>query len=226
MKVLVECSADEAVLRTLGVPKKQLSHFGGKDKLITQLKDVPGAVGMVDEDPDSIQHPDLKASYRRAESAEGLRLMTRQGTGGQRLVVICPKLEDWLIERAKSSGIRPEDYGLPSDPDRLHSIPRYEQKEGFRRFLAELKERDRGMRLCSNGFARRNLSSNERRKPLINSRKTDLILFSAPAEQLAVFSRGLLLCPLCHVMIFTANERDLSEANGALVCDYGSDACC
>jgi len=147
MKVLVECNADEIVLRNIGVLKKQLFHFGGKDKLINRLRNLPGAVGVVDEDPASIQHPDLKASYRQAESAEGLRLLARQGSGGQRLVMICPKLEDWLIERAKSSGIRPEDYGLPSDPDHLHSIPRYEQKEGFCRFLAELKERDSGMHL-------------------------------------------------------------------------------
>ena len=147
MKVLVECNADEIVLRNLGVPKKQLFHFGGKDKLINRLRDLPGAVGVVDEDPASNQHPDLKASYRQAESAEGLRLLTRQGGGGQKLVIVCPKLEDWLIERAKSSEIRPEDYGLPSDPDCLHGIPRYEQKEGFRHFLAELKEQDKGMHI-------------------------------------------------------------------------------
>lgn len=147
MKVLVECNADEVVLRNLGVPKKQLFHFGGKDKLITRLRDMPGAVGMVDEDPASTQHRDLKASYRKTDSGEGLQLLVRQGGGDQRLVVICPKLEDWLIKRAESSGIRPEDHGLPSDPDRLHGIPRYEQKEGFRRFLAELKEQDKGMHL-------------------------------------------------------------------------------
>ncbi|MGD2094976.1 MAG: hypothetical protein PVH77_08225 [Phycisphaerales bacterium] len=147
MKVLVECNADEVVLKNLEVPKKQLLHFGGKDKLINRLRNLPGAVGIVDEDPASIQHPDLKASYRQAEFAEGLRLLARQGSGGQRLVMVCPKLEDWLIQRAESSGIRPEDYGLPSNPDKLHSIPRYEQKDGFRRFLAELKERDSGMHL-------------------------------------------------------------------------------
>ena len=147
MNVLAECSADEVVLRELGVPRRQLLHFGGKDKLINSLRDRPGVVGVIDEDPGSTQHPDLKASYRKAESAEGLRLLARQGSGGQRLVIVCPRLEDWLIERAKSSGIRPEDYGLPGDPDRLHSIPRYEQKEGFRRFLGELMDRDKGMRL-------------------------------------------------------------------------------
>lgn len=147
MKVLVECSADEIVLRNLGVPKKQLLHFGGRSKVISHLRDMPGAVGVVDEDPGSSQHRDLKASYQPAESAEGLRLLTRQGRGGQRLVVVCPKLEDWLIDRARSSGVQPENFGLPSDPDRLHSIPRYEKKEGFRRFLEELKEQDKGMHL-------------------------------------------------------------------------------
>ena len=147
MKVLIECNADYIVLRNIGVQKKQLFHFAGKDKLINRLRNLPGAFGVVDEDPASIQHPDLKASYRQTDSAEGLHLLARQGSGGQRLVMICPKLEDWLIERAKSSGIRPKDYGLPSDPDKLHSIPRYEQKEGFCRFLGELKERDSGMHL-------------------------------------------------------------------------------
>jgi hypothetical protein len=145
MKVLIECSADEVVLRNLGIPKKQLFHFGGKDKLISRLRNLPGAVDVVDEDPASIQHPDLRASYRQAGFAEGLRLLARQGSGGQKLVAICPKLEDWLIDRARLSGIRPENYGLAGDPDRLHSIPRYELKESFRRFLAELKERDSGM---------------------------------------------------------------------------------
>ena len=144
MKVLVECNADETVLRSLGVPRKQLLHFGGKYELVKKLKDRPHDVGMVDEDPGKSQPKDM-GSYRQTKSAEGLHLLIRQGRGGQRLVIVCPKLEDWLIDRAKSSGIRPEDYGLPSDPDRLHGIPRYEQKEGFRQFLAELKEKDKGM---------------------------------------------------------------------------------
>lgn len=124
-----------------------LLHFGGKDKLINRLRELPGAVGVADEDPASNQHPDLKASYRQTESAEGLRLLVRQGSGGQRLVLVCPKLEDWLIQRANTVGVKPEDYGLPSDPDRLHSIPRYENRANFRLFLTQLIECDKGMGL-------------------------------------------------------------------------------
>jgi len=51
MKVLVECNADEVVLRALGVTKKQLLHFGGKGNVINRLKELPGATGIVDEDP-------------------------------------------------------------------------------------------------------------------------------------------------------------------------------
>jgi hypothetical protein len=146
MKVLVECDADEAVLRALGLPRKQLLHFGGKYELVKKLKDRAHDVGMVDEDPGKVQPKDM-GNYLKAESAEGLHLLIRQGSGGQRLVIVCPKLEDWLLDRAKSSGIRPEDYGLPGEPDHLHSIPRYEQKQNFLHFLTELKERNRGMHL-------------------------------------------------------------------------------
>ena len=147
MRVLVECDADEAVLRALGVTKKQLLHFGGKGNVINRLKKLPGTTGIVDEDPASAQPRDFNNYQEEVQTTEGLRLLTRQGKGGQRLILVCPKLEDWLIHRAKSMGVEPENYGLPADPNRLHSIPRYEQKEGFCRFLAELKERDSGMHL-------------------------------------------------------------------------------
>jgi len=65
----------------------------------------------------------------------------------KRLIIVCPRFEEWLIQRAGLSGIEPEDYGIPRRPNRLHSIARYDQKDGFRQFLTELKERDKGMQL-------------------------------------------------------------------------------
>ncbi|MBN2128846.1 MAG: hypothetical protein JW741_05090 [Sedimentisphaerales bacterium] len=142
MRVLVECYPDEALLRALGVPRKRLRHERCKGDVVNRLRKLPLAIGMVDEDPASAQPRDLTDSYQQSEAAEGLRLLTRQGAGAQKLIVVCPRLEDWLIHRADASGIKPQDYGLPGDPKRLHSIPRYEQKDGFRRFLAELIDRD------------------------------------------------------------------------------------
>ena len=146
MKVLVECNADEKLLRALGVSKKQLRHERCKGEVVKRILKFDCATGLIDEDPSSAQPRDLD-NYKQVQAAEELHLLTRRDDKNKRLIIVCPRLEDWLIERAKSSGIQPEDYGLPSDPDKLHSIPLYEQKDDFCRFLAELKERDSGMQL-------------------------------------------------------------------------------
>jgi hypothetical protein len=145
MKIAVECYPDEAVLCALGVPRKQLRHEARKGEVFNWLKRIPGAVGMVDEDPTSAQPRDL-SNYQQKEAAEGLRLLVRRGNSGQRLIVVCPRLEEWLIQRAGVCGVDPKQYHLPGTPKELHDIPRYEQKDGFRRFLAELNH-DRGMGL-------------------------------------------------------------------------------
>jgi hypothetical protein len=147
MTVLAECYPDVAVLVALGVARGQLRHERCKGEIVNRLKKLPDAIGVVDEDPASAQPRDLANSYHAVEAAEGLRLLVRQGKGGQRLIVLCPRREDWLLQRARSSGIKPEDYGLPRAPNHLHSIPRYERRDGFQRFLTGLASRDGGMNL-------------------------------------------------------------------------------
>ncbi len=146
MKIAVECYPDEAVLRGLGVPKKQVLHQARKGEVFNWLKKTPGGIGVVDDDPTSSQPPDRR-SYQQVQGSEGLLLLVRQGSSGQRLIVVCPRLEEWLIQRAKACGVDPKQYQLPSTAKELKDIPRYEQKDGFRRFLAELNDRDRGMSL-------------------------------------------------------------------------------
>jgi hypothetical protein len=146
MRIAVECYPDEAVLRALGVPKKQLLHEARKGEVFNWLKRNAGAAGMVDEDPDSAPPRDF-VSYQQIQASEGLLLLVRRGSSGQKLIVVRPRLEEWLIQRAKVSGVDPRDYQLPSTARELNDIPRYDQKDGFRRFLAELTGRDGGMGL-------------------------------------------------------------------------------
>ncbi len=146
MKVLVEGYADRFLVRFLGIPKEDILHARSKGEVVRRLKDRPGDIGIVDEDPEStqIQSHEL-AHYREADKREGLRLLVREGHGGQKLVVLCPRLEDWLMRRAEICDIDPRQFHLPDTAKALHEIPRYEQKDGFRRFLADLNSRDRGM---------------------------------------------------------------------------------
>jgi hypothetical protein len=144
--VFVEGGADSRLVRELGVPRKQVRIENGRNRVLRRLENVPNAIGLVDEDPENWQGERELRSYSGKESAEGLRLLSHGGKTGQRLIVVCPKLEDWLIHRARASKIKPEDYGLSSDPDRLHSMAGYEQKDGFVRFVRELMNRgDKGM---------------------------------------------------------------------------------
>ncbi|MHC4508383.1 MAG: hypothetical protein ACYTAO_05405 [Planctomycetota bacterium] len=146
MRILVECYPDAALLHALGVPRKLLRHERCKGEVVKRVHKLGSAIGLIDEGPSSTQPRDLD-NYKEVQAAEGLRLLARRDDKNKRLIIVCPRLEEWLIQRAKSLGVKPDEYGLPSDPDRLHGIPRYEQKEGSRRFLAELKERDKGMHL-------------------------------------------------------------------------------
>jgi len=86
-------------------------------------------------------------SYQQVQAAEGLLLLVRQGSSGQKLIVIRPRLEDWLIQRARICAVDLGQYQLPASARELHGIPRYERKDGFQRFLDELTGLDKGMSL-------------------------------------------------------------------------------
>ena len=148
MIFLVEDAPHKALLQSLGIPRKAILLAGSKGNVIKRLRDRPGDRGMVDEDPQSIQTQTHElANYQQVDSNEGLRLLARKGHGNQKLVILCPRIEDWLIQRAKACGIDPTLYYLPGSPKRLKELVHYEEKKGFGRFLAELKERDSGMYL-------------------------------------------------------------------------------
>jgi len=51
--IIVECYADEYFVRLLGF--KGIKHEGGKGKVLERVRENPGTIGMIDEDPNS--HP-------------------------------------------------------------------------------------------------------------------------------------------------------------------------
>ena len=53
MLIIVECNPDEFLVRLLGF--SQIKHGGGKGKVLEKVKENPGAMGIIDEDPDSNQ---------------------------------------------------------------------------------------------------------------------------------------------------------------------------
>jgi hypothetical protein len=134
----VECYADEAVARALGVASRSIRHVHGKGNIENRLRLLDVGTGLMDEDTPSFQPRD----YRRTDNVGNLILLTHATATGKRIILIRPRLEEWLVARATAHDLKLSDFGLPDSPDRLHSIPRYDRKPKFPDFLQRLKQVD------------------------------------------------------------------------------------
>jgi len=148
----VECYADEALARVLGVPRRSIRHAHGKGNITNRLQRLEAGTGLIDEDTAGFQPRELQ-NYRRTQQVGDLVLLTHSDSAAKRLILIRPRLEEWLLARAAAQDVNPTEFGLPDSPDRLHSIPRYDQKPKFPDFLNRLKELDPHMKQLSQWIA-------------------------------------------------------------------------
>ncbi|HMO66558.1 MAG TPA: hypothetical protein PKE47_15275, partial [Verrucomicrobiota bacterium] len=95
-------------------------HHAGKSRVCRALERERGAVALVDEDPDSDTrlHPYLKR-LREESGGRGLRVLV-DVERGNRVVIVQPRLEDWLIRTVRDGSLRMQDFGLPDGPNALH----------------------------------------------------------------------------------------------------------
>jgi len=135
MKLFLECKPDETLAVALGVPVRGIIHCHGKGKVSRNLRDHSDVVGMVDEDLGTTETPTLK-KYEEVSASYGVKLK-RDKVQKNRLVVICPKLEDWVIESAKASKVKMAKYNLSENPNALHADINY-RLPNFQRLLADL----------------------------------------------------------------------------------------
>lgn len=137
MRLFLECKPDETLAVALGVPSHAIIHCHGKGKVSKNLRKNSGVTGLVDEDAGRTETPTLK-KYADVSSGHGVKLK-QDKEQNNRLVVVCPKLEDWVIETAKASGVKMTKYNLSENPNALHADINY-RLPNFQRLLAELLE--------------------------------------------------------------------------------------
>jgi len=119
---LIECKPDEALVRSLtSISRKRVRHAGGKAELLKMLvTHYSNSKGMIDYDPSSVQPPQLRDFQTEKDSPScGLKIL-RQATRDNLVAVLCPRLEEWIIEATREAGIDPQNHGLPNDPMVLH----------------------------------------------------------------------------------------------------------
>ena len=136
--IYTECKLDSSLVRILGIPKKQINHQQGKSEVCKQLEKRENLIGMVDEDPSSVQPSYLKRLPVKEDlPTYGLKILNDTSKHND-LIILCPKLEDWILKAAKDAGIDIKRYNLPDDGDELHKVINTDPRK-FERLVNDLK---------------------------------------------------------------------------------------
>jgi hypothetical protein len=100
---VVECKNDVAFVKELTKGKyKQIYHAGNKTNVLKKLGKWSNCVGLIDEDPRSHQPPKLR-DIQLQDVGNDIKV----GKYNDNLIVVlCPRLEDWLEKVARKARIQ------------------------------------------------------------------------------------------------------------------------
>lgn len=119
--IYVECNADYALVKSItSVSKKDIVHGHNKPGVCNYLRKQSNCIGLVDEDPSSTQPPYLQKMELVDDHSEYDLKLLYHGASKNYLVLLCPKLEDWVLKAAREAKIDVRKYGLTNDAATLH----------------------------------------------------------------------------------------------------------
>jgi hypothetical protein len=136
MTLFVECKPDETLAVALGVPRRDVEHALGRSSVFAQLARRKGVLGLVDEDPGTIPPPYLKSLVEQSW-AHGVRALADKERAN-RVLVLSPRLEEWLVQGAKDAGLKMTDFGFDSDNGRLLHAEINQRLGSLRRLIEAL----------------------------------------------------------------------------------------
>jgi len=141
--IYVECDPDKALVSILGVPRKEIFHAGGKGNVCVRLSKTTDSKGLIDEDPESPQLGYLKKlkSCSAEYTKYNIKLLSDEKFRNS-VIVLSPRLENWILEAAKEAGMNMEEYGLPNNANNLHKVINI-KLESFKKLIEEMKQKSK-----------------------------------------------------------------------------------
>lgn len=130
IEIVVECNPDEALVKKLGYTRKMVTHQSSRGEVINYLQKNPSAIGIVDDDPGAAK-PTYFSKFS-LDSNEQLGIESYSiAKVGTRLIVIKPRLEEWVLKHANALKIDLKQHSIPDNGNELHKvintkIPRFE----------------------------------------------------------------------------------------------------
>lgn len=123
--IYVECKPDQLLVQMLtGWRRREILHENDKFQVMKKLRRQTNGRAMVDEDPTSNQ-PDYLTEMQIQEELSNMGLRVKSDASrGNRAVLLCPRLEEWVIRGATEVGISLNDrrYNLPTSAIALHRV--------------------------------------------------------------------------------------------------------
>lgn len=118
------------------------------------MRNYEGSIGMIDQDPYSSQPPDLQRFTEiQFLEREQVRIL-RHNRRNNLLVILCPRLEEWIIEASKEANVELNSYSLPNDPYELHDIINV-SLDKFQQLVEDLMRRSNRIRTLRDYLGRR-----------------------------------------------------------------------
>lgn len=148
--IFVECKPDRVLVETVtNISRKEIRHAGNKPRVCKELMKRRGCKGLVDEDPWSVQPPYLKKlELIKDSSSFGIKLL-HDASRNNYVIVLCPRLEEWILNAAKEMQIDLKKYNLPEDGERFHREINI-NLEKFKKLITELKSSSRRLKKLQN----------------------------------------------------------------------------
>jgi hypothetical protein len=149
--IFVECKPDQILVSSIipTVLEEKIEHSSGKWAVLgklTRRKRAPNyenSLGMIDEDPRSHQ----SAIIRKFQETEGypeygIRRKYYRWLNNH-VLIICPKLEEWMIEAAREAGVNMDQYDLPTEPNTLHHALTFDTQalDEFQQLVNDIRTR-------------------------------------------------------------------------------------
>jgi len=147
---LVECKPDAVLVQILTrTSRRNIEHAGNKTELLKRLVKSTDSKGIADEDPWAYQ-PSLLSRFEETRNQNlatcEIRIYRQRGRNNL-LVMLCPRLEDWILKAANEANINLQRFGLPNNAEELHRLINI-RTDNFEKLVENIKDKsDRIKRL-------------------------------------------------------------------------------
>ena len=140
--IYVECKPDEVLIKNLvkmKISRKRVIHAGNKPEVCKSLKRNKNCIGIIDEDPWSFQPSylsELKVKFDNLNKY-GIKVLYDDPRNNY-LILLCPRLEEWILNCVKEIKINIKSFGLPDTGERLHECINL-NLENFKKLINHLE---------------------------------------------------------------------------------------